>query len=58
MQGVNSFDLTSQNTTFLNVLVPIYSLILLTFFFKRMEIWVPQIQSYLEGFMCEVAKTV
>ncbi len=37
----------------LKVLVPIHSLIHPTFF-KHMEIWVPKIESYLEGLMCEI----
>ena len=37
----------------LKVLVPIYSPISPTFF-TQMEILVPQVESHLEGFMCEV----
>ncbi len=43
----------------LKVLVPIHSLIPQNFF-KHMEILVPEIQLYLEGFVCEIlwAKSV
>ncbi len=40
----------------LKVLVPIHSLIPPTFF-KHMEILVPEVESYLEAFVCEILGT-
>ena len=52
----NALIMVKNTCTCLDVPVPIHSLIfqLVFFFFKLMEILMPEVESYLEGFMCEL----